>query len=94
MEDAFGGIRLVGGAIGGDVERLRVEAACGGVGTLRSAVGAWDGTSVGAMDGTVGVACVVSSNGIRLVHLQHGQEVKVKGSWPLYGVLSSSCARG
>ena len=28
MEDAFGGIRLVGGAIGGDVERLRlVEAA-------------------------------------------------------------------
>ena len=57
-------------------------------------MGAWDGTSVGAMDGTVGVAGVVSSNGIRLVHLQHGQEVKVKGSWPLYGVLSSSCARG
>ena len=78
MEDAFGGSRLVGGAIGGDTERLRLdEAACGGVGTLRTAVGAWDGTSVGAMDGTVGVACVVSSNGIRLVHLQHGQEVKV-----------------
>ena len=46
-------------------------------------MGAWDGTGVGAMDGTVGVACVVSLNGIRLVHLQHGQEVKVKGIWPL-----------
>ena len=84
MEDAFGGIRLVGGAIGGDTERLRpAGAAWCGVGTLRSAVGAWGGTGVGAMDGTVGVACVVSSNGTRLVHLQHGQEVKVKGIWPL-----------
>jgi hypothetical protein len=84
MEDAFGGIRLVGGAIGGDVERLRlVEAACGGVGTLRSAVGAWDGTGVGAVDGTVGGVCVRSSKGARLVHLQHGQEVNVKGIRPL-----------
>ena len=46
-------------------------------------MGARDGTGVGAVDGTVGVACVVSANGTRLVHLQHGQEVKVKGIWPL-----------
>ena len=46
-------------------------------------MGARDGTGVGAVDGNVLGACVVSSNGSRLVHLQHGQEVKVKGSWPL-----------
>jgi len=84
MEDAFGGMRLVGGAIGGDTERLRpAGAAWCGVGTLRSAVGARDGTGVGAVDGKVVGACVVFSNGFRLVHLQHGQEVKVKGIRPL-----------
>ena len=46
-------------------------------------MGARDGTGVGAVDGKVVGACVVSSNGSRLVHLQHGQEVKVKGIWPL-----------
>ena len=50
---------------------------------MRSAVGARDGTGAGAVDETVVGACVVSSNGSRLVHLQHGQEVKVKGIWPL-----------
>ena len=46
-------------------------------------MGARDGTGVGAVDGKVVVACVVSSNVSRLVHLQHGQEVKVKGIRPL-----------
>ena len=51
MGDGFGGIRLVGGANGGDVERLRLAgAACGGVGTTGIETGV--GTGNGAVNWT------------------------------------------